>query len=314
MLIRTTIIASFLAGVLCVLTQASAQTDPTPAEIEAKLGQVQTLTQAKKYTEALTIIKELTRYSAQAQVFMGIYLDKGYIGTRDPTQALEWYRSAANAGNVHAYFYLGRHFEKGEGVKADPVSARAFYKICADAGDVYCQNNFGITLLFGIGGPVDKDGAVKYFSAAASKGQVNSLTSLADCYESGSGVQIDLGRAFFYYTEAAKKGFHIAHGSLGHLYEKGLGVPKNDVYAAMHYILATQQLIGEDGDYHRQRYHEYSALLERMKATLSDGQFKRAGGLARRWPNVPVAAAEVGMGSTTLAVLIHPAEESGWRE
>ena len=190
-------------------------------------------------------------------------------------------------------------FEKGDGVKADPVRAREIYRRCANRGDVYCQNNYGHTLLLGIGGPVDKASAVEYFAKAAEKGQVNSLTSLADSYETGSGVQIDMQKSVFYYTEAAKRGFYIAHGGLGQLYEKGLGLPKNDVYAAMHYILATQQPVGEDGDYYRQRYYEYSALLERMKITLSDEQFKRAGSLAHQWPNVPAAAAEVGLGSAT---------------
>jgi S1-C subfamily serine protease len=146
-------------------------------------------------------------------------------------------------------------------------------------------------------GAADKIEAVKYFEAAAAKGQVNAITSLAHCYQNGIGVPVDLEKSVRLYSEAARRGFHIANLALGSVYERGLGLPRNDVYAAMHYLLATKEMHGDDGSYYRQEYEEAKAALDRLTALLSSEQFERAKVLAEQWPNVPEAGTEIASGS-----------------
>jgi S1-C subfamily serine protease len=118
-------------------------------------------------------------------------------------------------------------------------------------------------------------------------------------------VPVDLKRAVALYSEAAKKGFHIAHESLGSLYERGLGLPRNDVYAAMHRLLATKKIYGGDNTYGRQEHDIAKAALDRLMAALSNEQISKARALADRWPNVPIAGTEVaiGIGGTQTAEL-----------
>jgi TPR repeat protein len=216
---------------------------------------------------------------------------------QDYNKAVGWYEQAAQAGDPEGQYRLAGHLQSGLGVARNPVRASTIYKQCADSGDARCLNNLGLAMLHGNGAPVNKVLAVRYFEAAAAKGQANAITSLADCYENGNGVPVDLVKAVGLYTDAAKKGLHIAHASLGSLFERGLGLPRNDVYAAMHYQLATGKVQGNDNSYYRQEYDKAKAALDRIEAALSSEQLIRARALAERWPNVPRAETEVGIGS-----------------
>ena len=99
------------------------------------------------------------------------------------------------------------------------------------------------------------------------------------------------------YSKAAARGFHIAHESLGSLYERGLGLPRNDVYAAMHYLLAIGKIEGTDNSYYRQEYDKAKAAYDRLSTSLSNEQRLKVRALADRWPNVPVVGTEVAVGS-----------------
>ena len=186
---------------------------------------------------------------------------------------------------------LGVLYQNGQGVPQDYAEALTWYRLAADQGNARAQFNLGNMYRDGRGVTQDYAEAIKWFRLAADLGQVNAITSLADCYENGNGVQVDLEKAVSLYTEAAKRGFQIAHQSLGSLYERGLGLPRNDVYAAAHYLLASRKMEGSE------KYDKAMAALGRMMAVLSIEQRKRAQALADSWPAVRPASTEVAVGS-----------------
>jgi len=286
------ILAFMLSSIYAACSQAT-----SPVDLQVALERARDLSNSGNYTEALKTLMQIAPQAPRARAIIGTFYDQGRAVARDQNKAVWWYEQAAKDGDKEGQYHLAGHLQSGDGTARDPEMARKIYKQCADAGDLRCVNNLGLALLHGIGGSVDKSAAVSYFEAAAARGQVNAMTSLADCYENGNGVPVDLQKAVTLYSEAAKRDFFIAHLSLSSLYERGLGLPRNDVYAAMHYLLATRRLQGNDNSYYRQEYDKAKASFERLTASLSNEQLIKARELAGRWPNVPVAGTEVAVGS-----------------
>ena len=63
----------------------------------------------------------------------GYYLGRGV--PRDEARALQWYRQAAQAGDVGAQYLLASMYETGLGTEADLRLARYWYDVAARQGD-----------------------------------------------------------------------------------------------------------------------------------------------------------------------------------
>ncbi|WP_349437763.1 tetratricopeptide repeat protein [Pararhizobium sp. A13] len=64
-------------------------------------------------------------------------LDEGTQVPEDNQKAAQFYRLAAERGNVDAMVNLGLMLENGEGMQADPVAATAMFKKAAEKGDAF---------------------------------------------------------------------------------------------------------------------------------------------------------------------------------
>lgn len=87
----------------------------------------------------LTIEKfSAQRGDAQSQYFMGEHYEYGDSGmSRDPNQALNWYRKAAVQGHAAAQYKIGEFFAKGQGgLNQDPVQARQWFEKAAANGSI----------------------------------------------------------------------------------------------------------------------------------------------------------------------------------
>jgi TPR repeat protein len=62
-------------------------------------------------------------------------LATGRGGVRDSTEAAQWYRTAAEAGNSFAQNSLGRLYETGVGVVSSTTEARKWYSLAAAKGN-----------------------------------------------------------------------------------------------------------------------------------------------------------------------------------
>jgi hypothetical protein len=66
---------------------------------------------------------------------MGWMYQHGNGVSQDDTEAMKWYRKAADAGNATAMYNIGWLYENGKGVSRDYTKAKKWYRKAADAGD-----------------------------------------------------------------------------------------------------------------------------------------------------------------------------------
>ena len=64
---------------------------------------------------------------------------KDFYDKRDYTQAVVWFRKAAEQGYAEAQNYLGRCYYFGYGVSKDYNQAKYWYRKAAEQGDVYAK-------------------------------------------------------------------------------------------------------------------------------------------------------------------------------
>jgi uncharacterized protein len=69
-----------------------------------------------------------------AQTNLGVMFENGRGVEKDPAQAAQWYRRAADKGNAQAQFNLGDLYEAGRGVDKDLNQALDWFRKAAKQG------------------------------------------------------------------------------------------------------------------------------------------------------------------------------------
>ena len=155
--------------------------------------------------------------------------------TQDYTEAMKWFRKAADQGYASAQNNLGFMYEYGYGVSADHAEAVKWYRKAADQHDASAQYNLGNMYFSGYGVPKDDEEAVKWYRKAADQGYASAQGDLGFMYEYGYGVPEDDEKAVKWYRKAADQGDATAQNDLGDMYFDGYGVPKDDEEAVKWY-------------------------------------------------------------------------------
>ncbi len=157
------------------------------------------------------------------------------------TEALKWYKKAAEQGHVGAQKALARYYEKGDVVSKDLFEAFKWYKKAAEQGDVFSQWCLGLCYRNGDGVSKDLSEAFKWFKKSADQGSVYGQCWLGMCYYDGSGVSRDYSEAVKWYKKAAEQNYRYAQYLLACCYEKGEGVSKDVSEAIKWYKKAADQ-------------------------------------------------------------------------
>lgn len=211
--------------------------------------------------------KELMRQAksgdAEAQCRLGCKLDFGDDETEcDKAAAREWYRRAAEQGNLTAMNNLGLMLKNGEGGPADLKAGLELLFRAAEAGDEYAQRNCGKACergeipgaglpeaerwyrlaiagghreaIFDLGyllsdllpSPTAEQlaEAAQLYRKLADEGDCEACYNLAVHYDFGKGVPVNHRLAVKYYRIAAAQGHDMATYNLGCSYEHGRGV------------------------------------------------------------------------------------------
>ena len=142
----------------------------------------------------------------------GALYEHGNGVVQDFSQALHWYRMAAQQGAPSAQYLLGKMYEYGRGVAQDYSEAARWFKIAAEHGDVSAQ------------------------------------TELGTMYNSGRGVTQDSAEAFRWSLKAAQQGNPYAQSNIAIAYAFGQGVPQNYVQAHMWANLAASTCFWRNPD------------------------------------------------------------------
>ena len=85
------------------------------------------------------------------------------------TEAVRWYRLAADQGYDAAQFSLGVMYANGEGVPQDDAEAVRWYRLAAEQGHASAQLNLGVMYANGEGVPQDYVQSHMWANLAASR-------------------------------------------------------------------------------------------------------------------------------------------------
>jgi len=127
----------------------------------------------KDYTQAVAWYRKAAEQGyAAAQASLGTLYSFGWGVPKDYTQAVAWYRKAAEQGDANAQTFLGGMYDRGQGVPQDNAEAVAWYRKAAEQGNPIGQSNLGFAYEHGEGVPQDYTQAVAWYRKAAEHGGV----------------------------------------------------------------------------------------------------------------------------------------------
>ncbi|EBY6715910.1 sel1 repeat family protein [Salmonella enterica subsp. enterica serovar Kottbus] len=104
---------------------------------------------------------------AVAQRTLGDWLLNGTAGTRQPAEALAWYRKAAEQGDAPAQNAVGSALSAGRGTLRDLKEATVWYRKAAEQGDALAALNLGNAYWTGTGVRANAGVAMAWYILAA---------------------------------------------------------------------------------------------------------------------------------------------------
>lgn len=168
----------------------------------------------------------------------------------DADQAVAYYNSATQQGDLGAMTTLAFMYRLGRGVPRDTSEMIRLMQAAADGGYHFAQYRLAQTYLTGDGIPGGADAslgipdvtkALELLQDAATQGNTRAALALAQLYgDNGSNIPQDLAAHARWVEKAADTGVPMALNALGFLYEKGRGVEADPERAAALYVQALE--------------------------------------------------------------------------
>ena len=118
-----------------------------------------TASQDTRTNQLLNQVDQLLDFCAWAQYHLGVCYETGHGVAQDYTEALQWYRKAAERGNANAQWMLGWSFAQGLGVPQDYAEAVRWYRKAAEQGNADAQWSLGSCCDDGQGVPAELPGS-----------------------------------------------------------------------------------------------------------------------------------------------------------
>ena len=173
--------------------------------------------------------------------------EKGLGVSQNNTEALKWYRKAAEQESGFAQFCLAILYYNGRIVKQDKNEALKWFLKAAENGNADAQVHMAYAYLNGEDVVQNKEEAFEWFHKAAEQGHINAIMSLALRYYSGLDTKADLAQAFFWFQKAAEQGNISAISYMGEFYKYGIVVERDENKAFSLYKQAAEK--GDDYAY-----------------------------------------------------------------
>ena len=196
----------------------------------------------RDYSEAVSWYRRAAdQGQATAQAYLGFMYSRGRGVDRNDQEAARWYRRSAEQGHPLGQNNLGVMYGAGRGVSRDDTVAVSWYRRAAEQGHALGQNNLAVRYRDGRGVSRNSEEAVRWFRRSAEQGHAGAQNNLGVMYDTGQGVREDDDEAVRWYRRAAGQGHALAQYNLGVMYEFGRGVPRDRLEAARWYRLAADQ-------------------------------------------------------------------------
>ena len=155
--------------------------------------------------------------NAKAQSALGDCYYYGYGVDEDETQAVYWYRKAAEQGDASGQNMLGFCYRRGTGIDQNDDKAYYWYRKSAEQDHPVGQNNLGFCYFSGVGVAQDYSQALYWYRKSADQNNAMAIFNLGYCYEYGYGVSKDMSQALYLYRKAADLGNSSAQDALTRL-------------------------------------------------------------------------------------------------
>lgn len=156
--------------------------------------------------------------------------------SKNYTEAVKWYRMAAEQNHANAQNNLACCYYNGDGVEKDYVEAVKWFCKAAEQGHADAQCDLGYCYAYSEGfsksGAQDLKEGAKWFRKAAEQNHANGQFYLGLCYYQGRRVPKYSTEAVRWFCKAAEQGHGQAQEILAECYRDGWGVPQNMVEAA----------------------------------------------------------------------------------
>ncbi len=191
----------------------------------------------KNYTEAVKWYRLAAEQGhAKAQYKLGECHAKGLGVLQSHTEAIKWFRLAAQQGNDNAQTILGFYYEQGEYISQSQTEAIKWYQLAANQGNKIAQYLLGVYY----DQKQSWTDAIKWYKQSANQGYANAQNNLGTCYKEGKGVTKSESEAIKWYKLAADQGYAEAQYNLGEYYYHSSGISHYSK-AANWYKLAAEQ-------------------------------------------------------------------------
>ncbi len=181
---------------------------------------------------------EAEKGDAIAQCIIGKCYRNGQGVTEDDSQAVKWFRKAADQNYADAQYSLGICYHEGYGVEKNEIEAVKWLQKAAAQNHPAAQLNLGVCYAKGEGVAKDEVEAVKWFRKSAEQNFALAQGVLGTQYEYGQGVAKDDVEAVKWYRKAAEQNDIVGQCNLGFCYAKGQGVAKDYVEGYKWILLA----------------------------------------------------------------------------
>ena len=178
-------------------------------------------------TNMETLLRKAYNGDAETQYRLGKMYHFGEGVNENYTEAVKWYRKAAEQRHAAAQYELGEMYYYGHNVTKNYVEAVIWYRKAAEQGHAAAQYELGEIYYYGKGVPIIFKEALNWFRKAAEQGDARAQYNLGYMYKNGEGVTKNYREAVNWFRKAAEQGNASAQGNLGYMYSNGYGVTKN---------------------------------------------------------------------------------------
>ncbi|MBI5918612.1 MAG: sel1 repeat family protein [Nitrosomonadales bacterium] len=164
--------------------------------------------------EIVNLMKRAARKDVEAQFELAEAYRTGNGVASDLSEALAWYRAAAEQGHADAQNNLGSMYLNGMGTDKNPSEAAHWYRKAAEQDHVLAQFNLGLCCLRGNGVEQSEDEAAYWIHAAAEQDHIEAIGQLGTLCRLGQGMEKNIVAAADLHTHAAMEGDLAAVASL----------------------------------------------------------------------------------------------------
>lgn len=158
-----------------------------------------------------------------------------FYDSTDKDKAYEWYKKAAELGDLNAQIFIGKQYQKDQKLSL----ALEWLTKAAEQGDVESAYQIALWHCNGVKEiKVNETEAARWFIFAAENRCKDAYFYAGWVFDTGFGVECDYKKAVGYYKKGVQNKDKSAINNLGFMYEHGRGVAEDASKAFEHYKTA----------------------------------------------------------------------------